>query len=51
MFELSEEQKGIIAMTAKDYNMEYHEVERIYNLSPNEFYEKLEEFIKIRSQQ
>jgi hypothetical protein len=52
MFELSEElKKRLIAMTARDYDMEYLEVERIYYLFPNEFYEKLEEFIKIRSQQ
>lgn len=51
MGEFSDEQKNIIIITAKDYDMEYHEVERIYNLFPNEFYEKLEEFLKIRSQQ
>jgi len=47
-------EKSFIISTARDYNMEYHEVEKIYDLyyKPNcykEFYDRLEEFIKHRS--
>ena len=43
--------KPFIVQTAKDYDMEYSEVERFYNLyfESGMFYEKLEEFIKDRS--
>ena len=38
-----------LAQTADDYDMPYHEVERIHTLFPDEFYEKLEEYIKNRA--
>ena len=42
----------IIEQTARDYDMKYHEVERIYDMyhekDPLEFYAKLEEHIKNR---
>jgi len=38
-----------LAQTASDYDMRYDEVERIHRLYPNNFYEKLEEFISERS--
>jgi hypothetical protein len=43
-------ENSFIAKTAKDYDMEYHEVERIYKMFSADglFYEKLEEFITIR---
>ena len=37
-----------ISQTAKDYDMKYEDVERIYNYYPDTFYEKLEEFIADR---
>jgi len=37
--------QGLIEQTAHDYDMPVHEVERIARLFPNEFYEKLEEYI------
>ena len=40
---------GFIEATARDYDMEYCEVERIKSVYPNEFYEKLEEYIAERS--
>lgn len=42
---------GFIQQTAHDYDMDVHEVERIYKLFPKNFYEKLEEFISERSKQ
>jgi len=41
---------SFIDQTAKDYDMQYHEVERIYKIfyGTGLFYEKLEEFITIR---
>jgi hypothetical protein len=38
-----------IKQTAHDYDMPIHEVERIVNLFPNEFYAKLEEYISDRA--
>jgi hypothetical protein len=38
-----------IEQTAHDYDMPIHEVERIYKLFPNEFYDKLEDYISNRS--
>jgi len=45
--------KSFLKQTAKDYDMKLHEVERIAKKYPNtkEFYERLEEFIKIRKNQ
>lgn len=40
-----------IKQTTIDYDMSIYDVERIYNLYPNEFYQKLEEFISNRSKQ
>jgi len=39
-----------LLQTARDYDMEYHDVERIYKFWNDEglFYDKLEEFIKDR---
>lgn len=37
--------QGFIEQTAHDYDMPVHEVERIANQFPNQFYEKLEEYI------
>jgi hypothetical protein len=39
-----------IAQTAEDYDMDYECVEYIYNHYHENFYEKLEEFIKRRSE-
>jgi hypothetical protein len=41
--------EGFIIQTALDYDMEIHEVERIAKLYPNDFYNKLEEFITDRA--
>jgi DNA-binding NtrC family response regulator len=41
--------KGLIEQTAIDYDMEVSEVERIAKFYPNDFYEKLEEYIMDRS--
>lgn len=41
--------EGFIIQTALDYDMEIHEVERIAKLYPNDFYNKLEEFITDRT--
>ena len=38
-----------IIQTAHDYDMPVHEVKRIAKLFPDQFYEKLEEFIKNRA--
>ncbi len=38
-----------LEQTAQDYDMSYEEVERIKKNHPGAFYEKLEEFIKIRA--
>lgn len=38
-----------LKMTAMDYDMQLHNVERIARLWPDEFYAKLEEWIKERS--
>lgn len=43
--------QGFIKQTAKDYDMPVHEVERISELYPDNFYEKLEEFISDRAKQ
>jgi hypothetical protein len=41
--------KDMLEQTAKDYDMEVWEVERIYNKYPyDEFYKELEAFIKDR---
>jgi hypothetical protein len=40
---------NFIIQTAKDYDMDVSEVQRIYNQYPDNFYEKLEEFILNRS--
>jgi hypothetical protein len=47
----SQETNPFLAQTAFDYNLPYHEVERIHRCFPNEFYEKLEELIKVRINQ
>jgi hypothetical protein len=39
---------NLIAHAAHDYDMDIEDVDRIYKLFPDEFYEKLEEFIKER---
>jgi hypothetical protein len=39
---------GFIEQTAHDYDMPVHEVQRIAKLFPDEFYEKLEEYIQNR---
>jgi len=41
--------KDFLEQTAKDYDMPYHEVERVARLFPDKFYEKLEEFIANRA--
>jgi len=41
--------QGFIVQTSIDYDMEIYEVERIANLYPDKFYEKLEEFIVDRT--
>lgn len=41
--------QAFIEQTAHDYDMPVHEVERIAKFFPNEFYEKLEEYVKIRA--
>ncbi len=41
--------EGFIIQTAYDYDMPLHEVKRIARLFPNEFYEKLEEYISNRA--
>lgn len=41
--------QGFIEQTAIDYDMEVSEVERIAKFYPDEFYEKLEEFILYRA--
>jgi hypothetical protein len=41
--------ESFIKQTAQDYDMSVYEVERIYNQYPNDFYQKLEEFILNRS--
>jgi hypothetical protein len=38
-----------LLQTALDYDMDIADVRHIANLYPNEFYEKLEDFIKNRS--
>lgn len=40
---------GFIEQTAKDYDMNVYDVQQIYNQYPDNFYEKLEEFILNRS--
>jgi uncharacterized short protein YbdD (DUF466 family) len=42
-------ENGFISQTAQDYDMNYEDVERIKNQHPDNFYEKLEEFIKDRA--
>ena len=37
--------EDFITQTAKDYDMSFEEVERIYKLYPDNFYEQLEIFI------
>lgn len=41
--------KAIIESTARDYDMDIEDVEYIYDNYYDEYYEKLEEFIKNRS--
>lgn len=41
--------QGFIEQTAADYDMPVHEVERIAKLYPNDFYNKLEEYIANKS--
>ncbi len=41
--------QGFIEQTANDYDMPIHEVERIAKLYPDNFYEKLEEYITDRA--
>jgi len=41
--------KSFLEQTAKDYDMPLYEVERIANLYPDNFYQKLEEYISDRS--
>lgn len=41
--------QGFIEQTAKDYDMEIYDVERIAKFYPDEFYDKLEEFISDRA--
>jgi hypothetical protein len=43
--------KSFLQQTAKDYDMPFNEVERIANLYPDNFYQKLEEYINNRSKQ
>ena len=40
---------NFIKQTTIDYDMSIYDVEIIYNLYPNEFYQKLKEFISNRS--
>ena len=40
--------KEFIEQTANDYDMPVHEVQRIAKLFPNDFYNKLEEYISTR---
>lgn len=44
------ENETYLLQTAIDYDMPLHEVERIYKLYPNRFYEELEVFVKGRKQ-
>jgi hypothetical protein len=49
---MAKEYSNFIKTTAKDYDMEPEEVERIFNDSLyEEFYQNLEQFIKERSNQ
>ena len=41
--------EGFLKQTAQDYDMNIEDVKRIANNHPNEFYIKLEEFIKDRA--
>ena len=41
--------QSFIIQTAEDYDMPLHEVEIIAKKYPNNFYEKLEEYIKDRA--
>lgn len=40
---------GFIEQAAMDYAMTYEQVDRIHNLHPEKFHEKLEEHIKERA--
>ena len=42
---------SFILNTARDYDMSVEEVERIMKLYPDNYYEKLEEYIKDRANQ
>jgi hypothetical protein len=42
---------NLILHASRDYDINIDIVENIYNKYPNDFYERLEEYIKIRSQQ
>ena len=46
---MKKEFKGIIITTAKDYDMDPEIVQNIYDKDYENFYENLEEYIKIRS--
>lgn len=41
--------ENLIKQTAIDYDMNINDVIKIYNIYPDQFYEKLEEFIKNRT--
>ena len=41
---------SFIKQTAKDYDMDYKDVQYIYKTDPNKFYDKLEEYIRTRSE-
>jgi len=43
--------QAFIEQTAYDYDMPVHEVNRIAELFPEKFYEKLEEYINNRAKQ
>ncbi|MCL1692036.1 hypothetical protein [Elizabethkingia anophelis] len=47
--EKSNETFLFLKQTAKDYDMKLSQVEHIYNLYPDDFYNQLEKFIKERS--
>lgn len=45
------ENKSFLYRAAQDYDMDIYDVERIYRLYPESFYEELERFIKDRANQ
>jgi hypothetical protein len=42
--------EGFLNQTAQDYDIPLHEVEKIAKYFPDEFYQKLEEYIKGRAE-